>query len=371
MSEPDFSALLEGLEGREREARLESLRRLHADGCTLEELEAAAAAGRLPLLPVERLLARRRRHSLREGARAAEISEEFASANHRSLGLPLPDGDEPIYDDDQVENLKVLRGMIELGVSEQDVHVMGRILGQSSHRTAQAVIDVLSRALLRPGDTEADLALRLADLAEAVLPVVDRLTGAVLRLHLLDVIQREAVVRLEGDSGRLAGAREITVAFADLAGFTALSDRLAIEDLGRIAGRFEELVTAVAEPPVRLVKVLGDGAMFAGEDAGALVGAQLELVALAADEDLPPVHAGVAHGPALHSAGDWLGRTVNLAARLCTVAPPWTVLATAEVRAACGDGLGWEDAGAYELRGIGEPVPALRAFTNPAASAGS
>ena len=37
-----------------------------------------------------------------------------------------------------------------------------------------------------------------------------------------------------------------------------------------------------------------------------------------------------------------------------------------EVRAVCGDGLGWEDAGAYELRGIGEPVPALRAFTTPA-----
>ncbi|MCA1482072.1 hypothetical protein I6F37_44860, partial [Bradyrhizobium sp. NBAIM08] len=75
--------------------------------------------------------------------------------------------------------------------------------------------------------------------------------------------------------------------------------------------------------------------------------------------------------PALHSAGDWLGRTVNLAARLCAVAPPWTVLATPEVRVACGDRLDWEDAGAYELRGIGEPVPALRAFTTPAPSAGS
>jgi adenylate cyclase len=356
----DFGPLLEGLEGSEREARLDFLRRLHEEGCTFEELQAATASGRLPLLPVERLLARRRRHTLTEGARAAEIGEQFAALNHRALGLPLPGDDEPIYDDDQIEVLKVLRGMRELGVPEDDIHVMGRILGQSSHRTAQAIVDVLSRALLRPGDTEVDLALRLVNLAEAVLPVLDRVTGSALRLHLLDVIQREAVVRLEGD-GRLAGAREVTVAFADMAGFTALSDRLAIEELGRLAGRFEELVTAVAEPPVRLVKVLGDGAMFAADDAGALVMSQLELVAAAAGEDLPPVHAGVAHGPALHSAGDWLGRTVNLAARLCAVAPPWTVLASPEVRLACGDGFGWEDAGAYELRGIGEPVPALRA----------
>jgi adenylate cyclase len=367
----DFGPLLQGLAGSEREARLELLRRLHGDGVTLEELEAATAAGRLALLPVERLLARRRRHTLEEGARAAEISREFVVDNHRALGLPLPGDDEPIYDDAQVENLAVLRGMMELGVPEEEIQVMGRILGQSSHRTAQAIVEVLSRALLRPGDTEADLALRFTDIAEAVLPVLDRVTGSVLRLHLLDVIQREAVVRLEGDSGRLAGARDVTVAFADMAGFTALSDRLAIDDLGRIAARFEDLVTAVAEPPVRLVKVLGDGAMFAGDDAGAVVAAQLELVAAAVDEELPPVHAGVAHGPALHSAGDWLGRTVNLAARLCTVAPPWTVLATREVRAASGARLGWEDAGVYELRGIGEPVPALRAFTSSAPSAGS
>jgi adenylate cyclase len=355
----DFSALLEGFEGKEREARLDLLRRLHEDGCTFEELRAAAEAGRLPLLPVERLLARRRRHSMRAAATDAGITDEFATANHRALGLPLPDPDEPVYDDDQVENLRVLRVMLELGVPEEDVHTMGRILGQSSHRTAQAVVDVLSRALLRPGDTEADLALRLADLAEAMLPTLDRLTGAVLRLHLIDVVQREAVVRLEGDSGRLAGARDMTVAFADLAGFTALSDRLAIEELGRIAARFEELVSGVAEPPVRLVKVLGDGAMFAADDAAALVSAQLELVAAANDEDLPPVHAGVAHGPALHSAGDWLGRTVNLASRLCAVAPPWTVLATAEVRDA--SALAFEPAGSFRLRGIGEPVAAFRA----------
>src|ERR671914_1421133 len=342
VSDAEFEAagLLDGLTGAERESRLRLLRRLEADGCSLDELRSAATSGRLALLPVERLLARRRRHNLADAAFAAGLTDAFAERNHRSLGLPLPGHGEPVYDDDHLENLRTLRGMLDSGISEEDMHLMGRVLGQSSHRTAQAVTDILSRALLRPGDTEDDLALRLADLAEAVLPLLDRLTGGVLRLHLLDVVQREAVLRLEG-GGRLADAREMTVAFADMAGFTALSDRLAIEELGRIAARFEELVTAVAEPPVRLVKVLGDGAMFAADDAAALVSAQLELIAAAADEDLPPVHAGVAHGPALQSAGDWLGRTVNLAAPLCTVAPPWTVLATPEVRAACAGALRW------------------------------
>ncbi|HEX2411709.1 MAG TPA: adenylate cyclase regulatory domain-containing protein [Solirubrobacteraceae bacterium] len=353
-----FGELSEGLSEPERASRLALLERLYADGYSLEELKTASAAGRLSLLPVERLLARRRRHSLTDAAHAADLGDEFAEVNHRSLGLPLPEPDEPVYDDDQVENLKVLRGLLDLGVPEDDVHLMGRILGQSSHRTAQAVVDVLSRALLRPGDTEADLAVRLADVAEAMLPTLDRLTGAVLRLHLLDVVQREAIVRLEGDTGRIAGAREMAVAFADLAGFTALSERLPIEELGRVVARVEDLVLDVTATPVRLVKVLGDGAMLARDEPSPLVGSLLDLVDAAAAERLPPVHAGVAYGPALHSAGDWLGRTVNVAARLCAVAPAGTVLATHE---AATEPHHWADAGTHRLRGIAEPVAALRA----------
>src|SRR5918997_1119688 len=191
----------------ERHARTTSAleRRLqheHGLGVSEDEVRSAAAAGRLALLPVERLLARRRRHNLADAAFAAGLTDAFTERNHRSLGLPLPAHGEPVYDDDQLENLRTLRGMLDSGISEEDMHLMGRVLGQSSHRTAQAVTDILSRALLQPGDTEDDLALRLADLAEAMLPLLDRLTGAVLRLHLLDVVQREAVVRLERDTGR-------------------------------------------------------------------------------------------------------------------------------------------------------------------------
>lgn len=322
MNEAEFAAagLLDGLEGAERNARLTLLQRLRDDGCTLDELRDAAATGRLPLVPVERLLARRRRHSIRTAIETAAITEAFAVRNHRTIGLPLPDVDEPVYDDDHVENLKVLRSMVEAGLAEDDVHLLGRILGQSSRRMAEAIVEVVTRSFARPGDTEAEVALRLADFAAAMLPVVDRITGAVLRLHLLDVVQSEAVAGLESEA---LGTREVTIAFADLAGFTALSDEASIEELGRVAGRFEDLVTDIAEPPVRLVKVLGDGAMLVCAEADPLVRSMLELVdAAAAEGYLPPVHAGVAHGPALHSAGDWLGRTVNVAARLCAAAPP-------------------------------------------------
>jgi class 3 adenylate cyclase len=42
--------------------------------------------------------------------------------------------------------------------------------------------------------------------------------------------------------------------------------------------------------------------------------------------DLPPLHAGIAWGPALPRAGDWIDRTVNLASRIAAVAPRDTIL---------------------------------------------
>jgi hypothetical protein len=81
-----FGELSEGLSEPERASRLALLERLYADGYSLEELKTASAAGRLSLLPVERLLARRRRHSLTDAAHAADLGDEFAEVNHRSLG---------------------------------------------------------------------------------------------------------------------------------------------------------------------------------------------------------------------------------------------------------------------------------------------
>jgi adenylate cyclase len=365
VTEGDFAkaGLLDGLEGPERAARVKLLQRLHEGGCTLEQLREGVGAGRLQLLAVERLLERQRVHTMREAEQTAPFPPGFVARNHRAIGLPLPDPDEPVYDDEQVENLTTLLAMMQAGLPEDDLHLLGRILGQSLRRTAEAIVDVLSRALAQSGDTESDVALRLADFAEAMLPLLPRLTGSVMRLHLLDVVQSEAVEGAESDAGGVAGARDVAVAFADLAGFTALSEEVGIEELGRVAGRFEALISDIAEPPVRLVKVLGDGAMLAAEEPAPLVGTLLDLVDAAADEDLPPVHAGVAHGPALHSAGDWLGRTVNVAARLCAVAPPWTVLATGEAATEPHD---WAEAGIHNLRGIAQPVPALRAVRRAA-----
>lgn len=361
--EPDFAAegLLDGLEGAEREARLELLRALHGEGCALEQLREAAAAGRLALLPVEQLLGERRRFSLEDCARETGLSDDFLLRNHTALGLPRPAGAIPVYDEDHVENLRVIAALLQAGFREEDLLGVSRVLGGSARKISEAFIDVLSAALVGPDDTEADIALRYAGLARGFAPQLDRMMGGVVRLQLLDVIRREAVGHVERATGRLSGGREVAVAFADLAGFTALSEQVDVEEVGALAARFEALAARFAEPPVLLVKVLGDGAMLVCDDAAALLAAVIGIVDEAEAAELPPVHVGMTHGPALRSAGDWYGRTVNLAARLCGAAAPGTVLVTPEVRDAAGDGFEYAEEPAVAVKGIAGPVAVLRA----------
>ena len=355
------SGLLEGLDEPQRSARRALLEELHASGCDEEELREAAKADRLALLPLERLLGRERRWSLADCERETGLDPGYLLRNHTLLGLPRPDRETPVYGDDQLENLRVLAGLLEAGLSERDLDDMGRVLGQSARRMAEAFLDGVGTGLAEPGDTELDVAHRYEAIAAALLPQVDRMVGGVVRLHLADVVRREAVGHVERVTGRASGAREIAVAFVDLAGFTALSDRAGTEEAHAVATRFESFVGRHVEAPVQLVKVLGDGAMLVCAEPADLLESVLGLADGHDEADLPLVHAGVAVGTAVRSGGDWYGRTVNLAARLCGAAPAGEVLVTEELRTAAGGRAGFEDAGKLRLKGFDAPVQVLRA----------
>jgi adenylate cyclase len=119
----------------------------------------------------------------------------------------------------------------------------------------------------------------------------------------------------------------------------------------------------IAVPPVRLVKTIGDAAMFVSPEPEPLLDAAIELVGAAdAADDLPQLRAGVAMGPALNRAGDWYGRPVNLASRVTGIARASSVLATEPVRDAVGDDrYRWSFAGERQLKGLDRPVKVFRA----------
>jgi adenylate cyclase len=112
---------------------------------------------------------------------------------------------------------------------------------------------------------------------------------------------------------------------------------------------------------VRLVKTIGDAAMFVSRECPALVQAALVLVERAEESDLPSVRAGIAFGLAGFRAGDFFGHAVNLASRVTGIARPGSVLCTKELHDAAKDQFDWSFAGRHRIRGVGEGVPLYRA----------
>ena len=85
---------------------------------------------------------------------------------------------------------------------------------------------------------------------------------ALLRLELRRTFETEAVTAAERAAGMLPGARQITVCFADLTGFTRLGEAIPPEELERVANRLAELANDVSPAPVRFVKSIGDAVMM-------------------------------------------------------------------------------------------------------------
>jgi adenylate cyclase len=158
-----------------------------------------------------------------------------------------------------------------------------------------------------------------------------------------------------------AERRLVSVLFADLVGFTALGESVTVEELGSVAGRLNRLAADALEPPVRIVKLIGDAVMLVSPEPEPIVDVTLRLVeTAAADEAFPPLRAGIACGQAVHRWGDWFGTPVNLASRLTTRARPSTVLVAEDVREAVDGRFEFSDAGRKKLKGFSAPVRAYR-----------
>ncbi len=184
---------------------------------------------------------------------------------------------------------------------------------------------------------------------------------AAFQSHLRDSVSRGMLGRAQLEAGDVGNRQELTVCFADLVGFTRLGSRVEVLELGTVAGRLSELASSLTEAPVRLIKTIGDAAMFVSPEPGPLVGVALALVQAFEQEDLPSLRAGIASGPAVVRAGDYYGNSVNLASRVTGVARPGSVLCTQEVRDAAADDYDWSRAGRYRLKGVAGHTPLYRA----------
>jgi adenylate cyclase len=157
-----------------------------------------------------------------------------------------------------------------------------------------------------------------------------------------------------------------TFVFADIAGYTALTEAHGDADAADLAATFcGEISTIARQRGGELIKTIGDAVMVRHSDPAEAV--RLGLAAahdVMAGHGFPAVRVGMHHGPAICRGGDWFGSTVNLAARVAAVAAGGEVLVTEPVRDGAGqlEGVEFDSRGEHQIRNVPDAVPLFAAL---------
>jgi adenylate cyclase len=323
-------------------------------GATLDEIRTAIAGNRLHALAAERvMLDASPRYTLADAAREAEVTPGFAARLWRALGFADPDPKSPVCTDRDVLAIRFYQ-MIAAAFGEDTAIAQARTSGAALSRIADGSIQMVRtgvEAPLRQRDaSEVEIASEFVELAANVVPQIYPTFEAVHRRHLVEAARRYS---LWGSRPSEASTTDAVVGFADLVGYSALNEELSTGELDALVTSFEQrVVDALARPGARLVKVIGDEAMFVVGTARDAAAVALEL--LDAD-DLPAMRIGVAAGTVLARDGDLYGPVVNLAARLERMADPGEVLLDDTAARLLGDGR-VVSRGEHRVAGFANPV---------------
>jgi adenylate cyclase len=157
-----------------------------------------------------------------------------------------------------------------------------------------------------------------------------------------------------GDETLELGRLRVAIAFADLAGYTKMTEEQGDEEAVTAVERFIEAVEATLPEDARIIKTIGDEVMVVASDAGALTDWAVGFQELYQNRPLPRI--GIHYGETLYRDGDYYGREVNLAARVAARAAGGEILVTRTVVEAAGSHLEFDLIGEVRLKGFAEPT---------------
>jgi class 3 adenylate cyclase len=289
-----------------------------------------------------------------------------------AFGLPRPEPNSRLRQPDADQLLAFTRAWLPLGDEELLVRA-ARGYGEALRRAAESWLELFVEAVLVPvsgrpmtWDQMSKHALTpgfpILGVGRQMLPwLLDQ--HRIPLLHQLNLDSIQAQMALFGIAAQPAREPSAMV-FADMAGFTSLTEERGDEVAASAATRLAELANDVAQRhDGRLVKLLGDGVMLHFPRPADAVPAALALRDEVAAAGLPPTHTGIDAGSVIRRESDFFGRTVNIAARLSAQAGAGEVLLTRAVLEAAGEApnlAGVEELPPLTLKGIPEPVTAFR-----------
>jgi adenylate cyclase len=259
--------------------------------------------------------------------RLAGIEHERSLKWWRAMGFPEVPEDVLGFAEADLEIVRRLAALSGAGlIADESIHRLARLLGASFSRIAEAQIAVVEELAASLPGVEGHITSRgrsdalIATLNESVLDLLEDSLVYVWRRHLLAALGRR--IQAEESAG------EFAVGFADLSGFTTLSQRLSVDRLAELVDEFEEIAfDTVSAHGGRAVKLIGDEVMFVADSLPVAVDIGLDLAErLRTIDDMPRIHCGIAFGPTVSVGGDVFGPTANLAARLTAVARAGTLV---------------------------------------------
>jgi adenylate cyclase len=329
--------------------------RLRERGHTLDEIREASASGRLAYSYMEQLFpAEGSTVSLEQAAEETGLEPALIERIWASLGFSTSRL-EAISDDD-VELLRYASAVLAAGFPLVAFLQLIRVYGQSLAAIADAEVRLfhlyVHEPLIRDGVPGLEMAEEMDGLAGELLPLASPIMDHLHQRFLHHFVEQDVVGHIEGEAELDLGRVRIAIAFADLAGYTRLTEEAGEEQAVGLVERFVERVADSLPQDARVVKTIGDEAMVVGTDTAALVDWAVAFQREQTERPLPRI--GMHRGAALYRDGDYYGRAVNLAARVGARAAGGEVLVTRAVVDAAGRGLEFERIGEVKLKGFDE-----------------
>jgi adenylate cyclase len=332
--------------------------RLRERGHTMRQIRTAAQSGRLAYGYLEELFpGGHGPHSLDDAAERTGLEPALIERIWSSLGFPAYTRER--FTDADVELLDYAGAVLQAGFPLVAFLQLIRVYGQALAQIADAEVKLfhlyVHEPLMHDGVPGLKMAEEMQELASELLPLAAPVMDGLHRRLLRHFVEQDVVGHMEAEADFDLGRLRVAIAFADLAGYTRLTEQAGEEQALDVVERFVAGVEATLPDDARVIKTIGDEVMIVGSDAAALVDWAVGYQRMAATAR-PRPRIGIHAGAALYRDGDYYGRAVNLASRVAARAAGGEVLVTRPVVDAAGGHLTCDQIGEVTMKGFSEPT---------------
>jgi adenylate cyclase len=309
--------------------------RLRERGHSLADIRRATEEGRLAFGYIEELFPTGDgAYTLDQASRETGLDPALIERIITALGISQVEFES--LSDDEVQLLRYVAAVLSAGLPLVAMLQLVRVYGQAMAQVADAEVRLfhlyVHEPLMRSGATGMETAEEMLGLTRELLPLASPVMDQVHQRFLQHFVEQDVVGHMEADLDGEAidlGRMRVAIAFADLAGYTRLTEEEGELEAVDTVERFVEAVETTLPDDARVIKTIGDEVMIVGSDPDALTEWAVGFQQLQTGPNLPRI--AIHYGDALYRDGDYYGRDVNIASRVAARSAGGEVLVTRQV----------------------------------------